>query len=94
MQKREEMIAKMKNNLDELDAKIAVLEARYDQEKHEQKAELEKKISDIKSKRNDLKEKISNAKESSEEAWKELSEGFEKSYEQISDSIKNAVSKF
>jgi uncharacterized coiled-coil DUF342 family protein len=85
---------KAQAKIDELSAKVEVLNAKKDAAKADTKIEYEEKIKELNSLKNEIKEKFDNIKNSSDDAWKELKSGFEKSSKIMEDTINSALSKF
>jgi multidrug resistance efflux pump len=94
MEDRNKYIAKMSARLKILNADIKKLEAKADLVKIDAKANYRKQVKDIKNKRDEAQKKIKQIQKSSEEAWVELKTGFEKSWNTLSDSVKNTLAQF
>jgi multidrug resistance efflux pump len=94
MEDRNKYIAKMSARLKILNADIKKLEAKANLVKIDAKANYRKQVKDIKNKRDEAQKKIKQIQKSSEEAWVELKTGFEKSWNTLSDSVKNTLAQF
>jgi peptidoglycan hydrolase CwlO-like protein len=94
MDNKEAYINKMKAQLNEWDAEIDKLKAKYEKVSADTALEYQKQIDDLKSKRAAAENKITELKESSGDAWEELKSGIENAWTSLGEAIKSARSKF
>ena len=92
-EKRDAFVQKMQAGLDELNAKIDVLEAKSEKASAEARVEYLKRVADAKAKRNEMSDKLTEAKRASGEAWEELRGGLQTSWDALSSSVKSAWEK-
>lgn len=85
--KRDEYAVEMRKQLDELDAKSAVLKEKASKAAGQAKADLEKKLEETKSKHADAVKKLEELKNASAEHWESFKEGMKKAYEDVKKSI-------
>ena len=92
-EKRDEFVQKMQAGLDELNAKIDVLEVKAEKASAGAREEYLKRVADAKAKRNEMNSKITEVKRASGDAWEELRGGLQTSWDALSSSVKSAWEK-
>ncbi len=83
MPNREEVIAKLKAQLDVLNAKLAELEAKADEASGEAKEEYEKRMQHLQEMAQPAKDKVAQLRDAGEGQWDQLSAEAEKYYKAL-----------
>jgi len=94
MKDRRIYIDKFTQQLKIWDAEINKLELKADQAKADVKRKYKQTITELLSKREGLQNKLKEMDETTNEAWDKLKQGFEKSWQDMSNAVKNAISEF
>ena len=94
MIKRDEYIDKLKHKLDDWNDDIDKLEAKTEQVKDGLKEKYKEEIGVVRQQRDNIKVKTRELVDSSEEAWGELRTGIEAAWQQLTEAIDRAHSKF
>ena len=94
MTDKEAYLQKMRAKLDEWDADINALQAKFSGASADAQIELNKQIDNLRSERNDMKQKYEDLKSASEEAWEDVRDGIEAAWGRVADSFKHAVNRF
>ncbi len=94
MENRQEYQGKMESQLQEWGAKLDEMHAKADQASGDAKQEWTQKIENLKSKRDELQQHLADMKSSSDEAWNSLKTGFQNAWDEFSNSVEEAKSKF
>ncbi len=92
--KKEEYRRKKEAELKELQAKIDELEAKAKKTEAEANIKYMEEIDKLKSKRNDLQDRMEQLKTSGKSAWNDLREGLDRSFSDLSEAVKSALSRF
>jgi chromosome segregation ATPase len=85
--KRDEYAVEMRKQLDELDAKCAVLKDKASKAAGQAKVDLEKKLEETKSKHSEAAKKLEELKNAGAEHWESFKDGMKKAYEDVKKSI-------
>jgi oligoendopeptidase F len=91
---RDESIAKMKQQLDEWNAKIGDWEGQMHETQTTIKARYENQLETLRQQREEGISKLKQAQESSEAAWRDMSSGFEEAWKHLAEGFENAWSEF
>jgi uncharacterized coiled-coil DUF342 family protein len=94
MKSREEYIDKMSKELKEWSAKIDELESQFGTVSEGMKSAYEQRILDIKEKRDEMSRKLQEVRGASGDAWKTLTTGMDKAWDDFKDAFKSSVDKF
>ncbi len=94
MNKRQIYVEKYKAKLDELNAKIDVLQSKTEQAEASAKLEYHEAIEDLKVKQTHAKNKLAELRQASDDAWDDLKEGAEQAWEKLGQAIKSATDRF
>ena len=94
MEKKNEYIKKIKNNLTLYDAKLDVLKAKAAVIHADLKVEYLSQIESLQKNRDDFAARYGHLKDSSEHAWGDVKAGSEKAWHGLEDSLEKAVSRF
>ncbi|MEE4310560.1 MAG: hypothetical protein V2J62_01710 [candidate division KSB1 bacterium] len=94
MNNRREYIEKFANQLRKWDTEINELELKTEHAKGELKEKYQKMIHDLRNQKDELREQLKVLNEANENAWSELKRGFEESWENMMESIREAGSYF
>ena len=84
----------MNAQLAEWDAKVKILQAKYDKASADTAIEYEKKLEEKKKKRAEAESKLAELENAGCEAWQELKEGAENAWQSLADAVKSASEKF
>lgn len=91
---RDESIAKMKQQLDDWNAKIGEWEGQMHETQTTMKARYEKQLDTLRQQREQGMSKLKQVQESSEAAWRDMSNGFEEAWKHLAEGFENAWSEF
>lgn len=94
MNNRQELIQKMKAQLDQWGTEIDKLSARAEAAQTEVKLKYQAQVEALKQQREAAKLKLHELQSSSEDAWDSVREGMESAWESITKAIKDAMSRF
>jgi len=94
MEKRNEYIKKLEENLNEYNKKLAMMKGKVADVQEDMKAEYLTQLKKLETKRDDLVVKYEQLKESSGHAWDDVKIGTEKTWSELKNSIEKAVSRF
>lgn len=94
MESRHEYVEKLKQKLDEWNAKIDELEVKAKLAEMENRSKYESQLEQLKQHRDEIKEKINKMPESSEQAYRDLRKGIEGAWESLTDAYHKAKSHF
>jgi uncharacterized coiled-coil DUF342 family protein len=92
--RRDEYVAKMKAKLDEWNTQIDELEAKARQAKAQVAQEHQERIVDLKRKRDQAQEKLKEVQEAGEDAWKTLTSGAERVWENMASTLRESKDAF
>ncbi|MCG6893225.1 MAG: coiled coil domain-containing protein [Desulfobacteraceae bacterium] len=96
--KKEEIIQKMQEQLDDLNYRWSVernkWEAQAQKSGAEAKKKFDKEIEQLRSLRRQMKEKIANLEVAGDNAWYDVKEGAENAWKELSEAFKKARSRF
>ena len=91
---RNEYIAKAKENLDLLNARILELEAKAKEKKGEARREMKAKLSWIRESKEQAQRQLQELKMASEPAWEDVKQGADQAYKSLSEAIERASKRF
>ncbi len=94
MKSREEYIDMMSKQLKEWSAKIDELESQFGMVSEDMKSAYEQRILDIKDKRDEMSRKLQEVRGASGDAWKTLTTGMDKAWDDFKDAFMSSVDKF
>lgn len=94
MNERRNYIDKFNQQLKMWDAEINKLELKADQAEADAKKKYKETIAKLVEKRESLQNKLKDLDKATEDAWGELKQGFEKSWQDMSKAIRNAILEF
>ena len=89
-----EYIAKAKENLDLLDAKIVELEAKANEKTGDVRREFKAKISGIRQSKDQAERRLEELRLASKPAWEDVKQGVEQAWSSLSKSIERASERF
>ena len=87
MSSQNEYIEKMKANLDQLDAKIDVLQAKAKEASADAKIEYNQKVDDLRQQRKEGEEWLDKMADASDDAWESLKDGFSEAYKKMKSAL-------
>ncbi len=91
---REEVIEKLKSQLDDIDAHMDTIEKRADELEGEARKEYEKRVNDLREQRRTAKKRIDDARSAGEERWQEIKDDTEHAWKALGNSINYFKSHF
>lgn len=91
---REESIAKMKQQLDEWNARIGDWETQMHETQTTIKARYDKQLDTLRQQREEGISKLKQIQESGEAAWRDMGGGFEDAWKHLAEGFENAWSEF
>ena len=94
MDNREELIQKMKAQLDQWGIEIDALSAQAEAAQEEAKLKFQVQIEALKQQREEARQQLHALQASSEDAWDTLRDGMESAWESVTKAIKDAMSRF
>ncbi|WP_163558212.1 coiled coil domain-containing protein [Halomonas sp. NO4] len=94
MSNREVYEQKLQAKLDEWQAEIDKLKARARGAEADARIEHEKEIDDLEARRDEARQKLSELREAGDDAWEDVKAGAERAWDSLSESLKNARSRF
>jgi len=89
-----EYIAKAKENLDLLNAKLVELEARANEKTGDARRELKAKLSGIRESKDHAERRLEELRLASKPAWNDVKQGLEQARKSLSESIDRASERF
>lgn len=92
--KRNEFIAKAKEELDLLNAKIVDLEAKANEKTGEVRRELKAKISGLRESKEQAERRLEDLRLASKPAWEDVKQGVEHAWKSLADSVERASERF
>jgi hypothetical protein len=87
-------LAKVSDQLDDLDKKLNELKAKASSYTDTVKADYEKIVDELQRKKKEAEAHLERLKTASNESWKELKKGTEKTIDSMNKTIKKALAKF
>lgn len=91
---RDAYVEKFEAELDQLNARIDAIEAKAKKAKADARIKHEKELDQLRAQRDAARSKLDDLRSASGDAWHELKGGFERSWNEFSDSVKHAVERF
>ncbi|MEE4278811.1 MAG: hypothetical protein V2I82_10140 [Halieaceae bacterium] len=91
---RDQLIEKLKTQLDEVNASIDTLEARYDAASADVEEEVQQRLRDAKAQREKAEQKLREIREAGDEAWEDLKEDAEHTWKALKNSVNYFKSHF
>ena len=91
---RSEYIAKAKENLALLDAKIVELEAKANKKKGEARRGIKAKLTGIRESKDQLNRRIEELRLSSKPAWEDVKQGVDHAWGSLSEAVDRATKRF
>lgn len=85
MSKRDEYVERVKTRLDEWNAEIKKLEARYEKAEHNTRLRLKEQIESLRRHRAEAQDQVRRIEDAAEEAWHEIARGAELAWKRIGD---------
>lgn len=92
--KQDEMVEKMKGQIDAWNAEIAKLQERASTAQGEAKAEAESLVDDLKTRRDQAAAKLDEVKQASESGWDDVKGGFQSAWSSLADGFERAIGRF
>ncbi|MBK5242670.1 hypothetical protein [Clostridium sp.] len=94
MEKRDVYLEKINAQIDQYNAKLAVMRGKAKEVHADMKLEYLNQVEKLESKRDDLKEKYEQLRKSSESSWKDIKEGTENVWNDLKESFDKATKHF
>ena len=94
MEKRDLYIEKVKAQIEQYNAKLALMRGKASEISADMKLEYIKQMEKLEGNRDELKEKYEQLMKSTESTWEELKEGTEKVWNELKDSVSKAAERF
>ena len=91
---RNEYIAKARENLNLLNARILELEAKAKEKKGEVRREMDAKLDGIRETKEQAQRQLQELKMASEPAWEDVKQGADQAYQTLSEAIERARKRF
>ena len=91
---RDESIARMKQQLDDWNAKIGEWEGQMHGTQATMKARYDKQLDALRKQREEGMSKLKQVQESSEAAWRDMGNGFEEAWKHLAEGFESAWSEF
>jgi predicted nucleic acid-binding Zn-ribbon protein len=91
---RDEFVAKMKQQLDEFNRRLDVLEKRGAEYNREVRERYEMRMGDLRRRRNDMAQRLEEINRAGDKAWEDLKSGATSAWNALQDGLKEALSKF
>ena len=91
---RDAYVEKCKAQLDQLNAKVDLLQANAKEAGADARIKYEQELDQIREKREATRSKLDELQSASEDAWQDVKAGFERSWNAFSESVKRAVQRF
>lgn len=92
--KRQEYKAKIKAELDKMDARISEYQARASQLKADLSTEYQRQLEQLMAKRDAAASKLEQLQSAGSEAWEEMQGGFESAWEELNQAFQAATAQF
>ena len=93
-ERKDDLIAEGRKNLDEIGRDIEQLENRLENDSEKMKEKIveqqEKTLAQLREQRNDLRTQLDSLENSSEDAWKDMSKSFQEASRDLKEGLKNA----
>jgi len=94
MEKRNEYLKKLEENLNEYNEKLVKMKAKAFEIQDDMKVEYSSQVENLEKKRDDFVVKYDQLKESSGHAWDDIKVGTQKTWSTLEDSFEKALSRF
>lgn len=94
MTERDAYIAKMRAEIDAIDARIKELSAKTNRARADARVEMQHKLDDLREKRSELDERMEALRGASSQAWADVKTGFEHAWGELKSSVESAVRRF
>lgn len=91
---RNEFVAKMKKQLDEVNQRLNELDRKGDDYSREARARLDERINELKSKRDEISGRLDEIGKAGDKAWEDLKTGATSAWNSLQDGLKQALSHF